>query len=439
MELTPRIAVLDSGIGGTGVLSAIRERAPWADIAYVADHAFGAYGERTLDEVRERTELIATYLVSAGVELVVVACNSASAAALRYLRDAIPDIPFVGMEPAVKPAAEVTTSGVVGVMATGATFQGELFKDLVGRHGDDVEIVEQACPGLAAAIEAGDDPGPLLDRYLAPIIDAGADVVVLGCTHYPLVRDQIQARLADGVAVIDPAPAVAARAADVARAADIDLHGAGATWWWTTAAQAPPGDDPEWEPIDLPTDVMAAVRIGESTLSAMCGDLTTMQVDAIVNAANTELRHGGGIALAISRAGGRTIDEESARWIDEFGPLEPGVAALTSAGAMPTNYVIHVAGPVYREGEPNEILLAAAALAATDLGGEIEATSIAFPAISAGIYGYPPDEATAVLVESVAANLSGVPSTLRSVRFVGYDDAMARRFARAVRGLVEPA
>ena len=134
MELTPRIAVLDSGIGGTGVLSAIRERAPWADIAYVADHAFGAYGERTLDEVRARTELLARYLESAGVELIVVACNSASAAALRYLREAIPDVPFVGMEPAVKPAAEITESGVVGVMATGATFQGELFKDLVGRH-----------------------------------------------------------------------------------------------------------------------------------------------------------------------------------------------------------------------------------------------------------------------------------------------------------------
>lgn len=161
MELTPRIAVLDSGIGGTGVLNAIRERAPWADIAYVADHAFGPYGERTLEEVRTRTELLARYLVTSGVEMIVIACNSASAAALHHLRTEMPAIEFVGMEPAVKPAAETTTAGVVGVMATGATFQGELFLDLVGRHGDDVEIVEQACPGLAAAVEAGDDPGPL--------------------------------------------------------------------------------------------------------------------------------------------------------------------------------------------------------------------------------------------------------------------------------------
>jgi len=183
MELTPRIAVLDSGIGGTGVLEAIRERAPWADIAYVADHAFGPYGERSLEEVRARTELLAGYLASAGARIIVIACNSASAAALHHLRVVMPDIEFVGMEPAVKPATEMTKAGVVAVMATSATFQGELFLDLVGRHGDDVEIIEQACAGLAAVVEAGGDPGRLLDRYLPPIVEAGADVVVRGCTH----------------------------------------------------------------------------------------------------------------------------------------------------------------------------------------------------------------------------------------------------------------
>ncbi|MGI9529103.1 MAG: glutamate racemase [Acidimicrobiia bacterium] len=437
MELTPRIAVLDSGIGGTGVLNAIRERAPWADIAYVADHAFGPYGERSLEEVRSRTEVLARYLATAGAEMIVIACNSASAAALHHLRSVMPDIEFVGMEPAVKPAAEMTTAGVVGVMATGATFQGELFLDLVGRHGDDVEIVEQACPGLAAAVEAGDDPGPLLDRFLPTMVEAGADVVVLGCTHYPLIREEIASRLPDGVVLIDPAPAVARRVTEVARMNDVDLQGSAATRWWSTAL-ALPVDDTEsgWEPIDIPDQALGSMCAAGTTLSAMTGDLTRMATDAIVNAANTSLMHGGGIALAIVQAGGPDIDAESAAWVEEYGPLEPGVAALTSAGAMPASYVIHTAGPVYTEGQDNESLLGAAAMAAVDTASEIGVRTMAMPAISAGIYGYPPDEATAVLVAAVAEFVGSGETSLASVRFVGYDDTMAQRFASAIRSLV---
>jgi glutamate racemase len=434
-SLHPRIAVFDSGVGGTGVLEAIRERAPWADLVYVADKAFGPYGERTLDEVRERTELLARYLVSAGAGLIVIACNSASAAALHHLRAAMPDTLFVGMEPAVKPAAEQTNSGVIGVMATGATFQGELFRDLVRNHSENVSIVEQACPGLAAAIESGADVGELLDRYLPPMVEAGADVVVLGCTHYPLIRGEIQARLPAGVVLIDPAPAVARRTVDVSHDHGIDLRGAGATWWWSTAGTVDPADPRPWEPIDIPATAVAAVRIADTTLTAIEGDITSMAVDAITNAANVELRHGGGVALAIARAGGPTIDEESAEWVATYGPLEPGIAALTSAGRMPSTYVIHVAGPVHRDGEDNEALLAAATLAALELATEIDARSIAVPAISAGIYGYPPDEATVVIAETVAEYLSDDDTTLRSVRLVGYDDAMARRFGRAIAAL----
>ena len=432
--------MLDSGIGGTGVLRALRDLAPWADIIYVADHAFGPYGERSLDAVRARTELLARYLSTAGVEVVVIACNSASAAALHHLRSVMPEIEFVGMEPAVKPAAEMTESGVVAVMATGATFQGELFLDLVGRHGADVEIVEQACPGLAAVIEAGDDPGSLLDEFLQPIIEAKADVVVLGCTHYPIIRDEIAARLPDGVELVDPAPAVARRALDVAHSVDIDLRSSAATLWWST--QASVADDgtsdiePFWEPIDIPEGALVSIRVGRTTLSAMAGDLTTMEVDAIVNAANTELAHGGGIALAISRAGGPIIDAESAEWIQTYGPLAIGVAALTSAGEMPASYVIHTAGPIYAEGQDNETLLAAAALAAVDVASEIDVRTIALPAVSAGIYGYPPDEATGVLVDSVAEFVGTSDTSVLSVRFVGYDDAMAERFAVAIDALV---
>jgi glutamate racemase len=435
MDITPRIAVFDSGIGGTGVLEAIRILAPWSDLVYIADHAFGPYGEQSLGAVRDRTEVLARYLVTAGVELVVIACNSASAAALHHLRDAIPDIPFVGMEPAVKPAAEGTRTGVVGVLATGATFQGELFRDLVGRHATDVVIVEQACPGLAAAIEAGDDVGPLLDRFLPPVLEAGADVVVLGCTHYPHIRDLIQERVGPEVTLIDPAPAVARRTVDVARSAGIDLAGMGAQSWWTTSPAARPVPDRVWESIDIPAKAMAAVRVGDATLSAVAGDITAMSVDAIVNAANTQLRHGGGVALAIARAGGPVIDEESAAWVREYGPLEPGVAALTSAGALPSSYVIHVAGPIHEPGAENAELLAAATLAALDLGTEIGASTIAMPAISAGIYGYPPDEATAVIAETTAEFLTDRTSSLRSVRLVGYDDAMAARFAEGLHAL----
>jgi glutamate racemase len=433
---TARIAVFDSGIGGTSVLTAIRDRAPWADLVYVADHAFGPYGERTLTEVRDRTELLARYLDTAGIDLIVIACNSASAAALHHLREHLPHLAFVGMEPAVKPATQRTTTGVVAVMATQATFQGELFRSLVGKHGDGVEIVEQACPGLAAVIDSGADPGPLLDEYLAPIIAASADTVVLGCTHYPLVVDDIASKLPDDVEIVDPSPAVARRVVVVAQEREIELTGGASIRWWTTGLNENRSDGREWETIDIPTGASAAIRAGETTLVATQGDITSMPVDAIVNAANNELTHGGGIALAIASAGGPVIDDESVEWIDAYGPLEPGVAALTSAGLMPAKYVIHVAGPIYNAERDNEVLLGAAVFAALDLADEIDVRTMALPAISAGIYGYPPIEATAVIAVSVAEYVSSDVTSLRSVRIVGYDDAMTTRFARAIAGLM---
>ncbi|MFV2000617.1 MAG: macro domain-containing protein [Acidimicrobiia bacterium] len=429
------IAIFDSGIGGTTVHEAVRERAPWADLVYVADHSFGPYGERTLGEVRARTELLARYLGSSGVSVIAVACNSASAAALHYLRETLPAITFVGMEPAVKPAAEATETQVVGVLATGATFQGELFRSLVGEYGGEVEIVEQACPGLAAAIESGAPVGTLLDQFLPPLVEAGADVVVLGCTHYGLIRDEIHSRLPAGISIIDPAPSVAKRLVDVAHEHGVDLKGSGSTRWWTTALQEHRADGREWETIDVPSDASAAIRVGESTISAVEGDLTRMTVDAITNAANVELRHGGGIALAIAVAGGDAIEEESREWIETYGQLEPGVAALTSAGHMPASYVIHVAGPIYREEQDNETLLTAAVFAALDMASEIEIATVALPAISAGIYGYPPDDAARVIAQSSAAYLSDEESTLRGVRLVGFDHVMTQRFVRALTAL----
>ena len=434
--MTARIAVFDSGIGGTSVLDHVRGRAPWADIVYVADHAFGPYGERTLTEVRNRTELLARYLDTAGIDVVVIACNSASAAALHHLREHLPDVAFVGMEPAVKPAAERTSTGVVGVMATHATFQGELFRSLVGKHGDGVEIIEQACPGLAAVIDRGGDAGSLLDEYLAPIVAASADTVVLGCTHYALVAGEIAMRLPEGVEIVDPSSAVARRVVDVAHDRDVDLAGGASIRWWTTGLERDRSDGRDWETIDIPAEADVAIRVGETTMVAMAGDLTVMPVGAIVNAANTGLSHGGGIALAIAEAGGPTIDEESAAWVEAYGPIEPGIGALTSAGAMPAGYVIHVAGPIYTEGQENETLLSVAVLVALDLADEIDVQTVALPAISAGVYRYPPDDATAAIADSVAEYVSKGETSLRAVRLVGHDDAMATRFVQAIANLM---
>jgi glutamate racemase len=207
------IGVFDSGVGGLSVLRAIRKEMPGVPVIYAADQAHVPYGSRSLQEVRQFSEEMVRFLLGQGARLVVVACNTASAAALHHLRNVLPDVPFVGMEPAVKPAAESTHSRVVGVLATPATFQGELYASVVERFAREVRILQNTCPGLVEQIEAGklDDPVTLkiLHKALDPMIVAGVDTVVLGCTHYPFVIPQIQQIVGPQVRVIDPAPAVA--------------------------------------------------------------------------------------------------------------------------------------------------------------------------------------------------------------------------------------
>ncbi len=206
------IGIFDSGVGGLSVWREIARQLPHEATVYFADQIHIPYGPRTLPEIRLFSEAITRFLLERSCKLVVVACNAASAAALKHLRATFPAVPFVGMEPAVKPAAETTGTGVVGVLATPATFQGELFASVVERFANGVQLVKEVCPGLVQQIEAGrlDTPDTLemLDRFLIPIRDANADTIVLGCTHYPFVIDAIR-QLAPGVHVIDPAPAVA--------------------------------------------------------------------------------------------------------------------------------------------------------------------------------------------------------------------------------------
>jgi glutamate racemase len=218
MNLKPLrpIGIFDSGIGGLTVLWAIHQLMPDEPLLYLADQAHVPYGMRPLEEVRHFSEVITRYLLDQGSRLIVVACNAASAAALKYLRATFPDVPFVGMEPAVKPAAEHTHSGVVGVLATPATFQGELYASVVERFSQGVRLLQHTCPGLVNQIENGALNSPetrrILEGALTPMLQQGIDTVVLGCTHYPFVIPLIQQITGPGVRVIDPAPAVARQA-----------------------------------------------------------------------------------------------------------------------------------------------------------------------------------------------------------------------------------
>jgi len=207
------IGVFDSGVGGLTVLRAIHQQHPNENVLYLADQSHVPYGPRTLEEVRQFSESITRYFIQQGVKLVVVACNTASAAALHHLRKTFPAIPFVGMEPAVKPAAEQTESGVVGVLATPATFQGELYASVVERFAHGVRILQSTCPGLVEQIEQGNLDGKetqnILNQALDPMLKASIDTIVLGCTHYPFVIPLIKRITGPQVRVIDPAPAIA--------------------------------------------------------------------------------------------------------------------------------------------------------------------------------------------------------------------------------------
>lgn len=207
------IGIFDSGVGGLSILKAIQNQLPNESILYLADQYHVPYGERSLEEIRKFSTGIVQFFVDQGAKIIVVACNTASAAALHFLRSTFPDIPFVGMEPAVKPAAENTRTRRVGVLATPATFQGALYASVVERFAQDVILYQDTCPGLVQQIEEGNFDTPetraILEKALLPMVGEGVDSIVLGCTHYPLVIPMIKIIVGEKIRVIDPAPAVA--------------------------------------------------------------------------------------------------------------------------------------------------------------------------------------------------------------------------------------
>jgi glutamate racemase len=208
-----RVGVFDSGVGGLSILRALRAHLPHAPLLYVADSVHAPYGEKSESFIIERSLWIAEFLLAEGAQMLVVACNTATAAAVHALRLAHPHLPIVGIEPGVKPAVAASRLKKVGVMATPGTLASAKFARLVEAHQGDAEIVLQACPGLAAAIETGELDSPevhaLVSRFTAPLKAAGVDTVVLGCTHYPFVAPLIAAEMGPGVQLVDTAEAVA--------------------------------------------------------------------------------------------------------------------------------------------------------------------------------------------------------------------------------------
>ena len=179
---------------------------------YVADSKYAPYGNKTAEEITARCMILADFLMSQNVKALVVACNTATAAAIDTLRETF-DIPIIGMEPAVKPAAEASRNGIIGVLATVGTLKSAQFAGLLEAYGRDVKVVTQACVGLVECIERGEldstETKALIRQYTAPLLAEGADTIVLGCTHYPFVKHVIQEIVGDKITLIDTGAAVA--------------------------------------------------------------------------------------------------------------------------------------------------------------------------------------------------------------------------------------
>jgi len=219
------IGLFDSGVGGLSVWREVVRRLPHAATLYVADSAHCPYGPRPPEQIRRFSQGITRFLIERGARLIVVACNTASAAALEALRGEF-DVPIVGMEPAVKPAAGQTRTGHVGVLATAGTVNGDLFRNTSARHAAGVMVHVQVGEGLVERVEAGQADTPeteaALRKYLQPMLDAGVDQIALGCTHYPFLLPAIRRIVPAGVAVIDPAAAVARQVEQVMVRAGIE-------------------------------------------------------------------------------------------------------------------------------------------------------------------------------------------------------------------------
>lgn len=233
------VGVFDSGVGGLSVLAEIRQLLPAETLHYVADCGHIPYGEKTPAFIRERCQLIAARLHAQGAKALVVACNTATVAAVADLRERYPQWPIVGMEPAVKPAAAATRNGRVGVLATTGTLQSAKFAALLDRFALGVQVLTQPCPGLMEQVERGDLHGPetrrLLQGFLEPLLAADCDTLILGCTHYPFLRPLLAELVPPEVILVDTGAAVARRLQSLlAQDGRLAAGSAGPTRFWTS-------------------------------------------------------------------------------------------------------------------------------------------------------------------------------------------------------------
>ena len=215
MDASSPIGFFDSGVGGLCIRDAVRGLLPNESTVYIADSANCPYGNKPADEILRIARGHVGTLLARGCKMVVVACNTATAAAIDAHRAEIPDFPFVGMEPAVKPAALRSASGVVGVLATQGTFQGRLYRETCARFAKGVTVIACVADEFVQLVERGETSGERAERTVRakvePLLGAGADFLVLGCTHFPHLKPLIEKVVAGRAQVLDPAPAVAAQ------------------------------------------------------------------------------------------------------------------------------------------------------------------------------------------------------------------------------------
>ena len=226
------IGIFDSGVGGLSVFREIKKILPGERYIYYSDNAHCPYGEKSKEYIIDRARHITDFLISKGADVIVVACNTATAAAIKTLREEY-SIPFIGMEPAIKPAAQITKTGIVGVLATAGTLKADKYKDTRGKYADDATVVEHIGQGFVELVESGQTHGPqaeaVIIESIEPLLDAGADTIVLGCTHYPFLSETIS-KVASALApdrtvkIVDPAPAVARHLHEVMTEREIIRH-----------------------------------------------------------------------------------------------------------------------------------------------------------------------------------------------------------------------
>ncbi|NLD14353.1 MAG: glutamate racemase [Gammaproteobacteria bacterium] len=225
MDRNAPVGVFDSGLGGLSVLAEIRRLLPHESLLYVADSAYVPYGEKTTEEIIERSLLLSGFLLDQRAKALVVACNTATAAAIQQLRERWPGLNVIGMEPAVKPAAAQSHSGKIGVLATTGTLRSAKFAALLERYSSQVQVLTRPCPGLVERIEAGELDSPatreLLAGYVQPLLAAGCDSLILGCTHYPFIRPLLRELVGPDIAIIDTGAAVARRLQTLLAADDL--------------------------------------------------------------------------------------------------------------------------------------------------------------------------------------------------------------------------